>query len=63
MGGREGPLEVSDGVGDDVAFDDEDGVVGELGEVHKAVLLHVVVAALVHPRVVHPDLHTHKSGA
>ncbi len=56
-------MEVSDGVGDDVAFDDEDGVVGELGEVHKAVLLHVVVAALVHPRVVHPDLHTHKSGA
>ena len=25
------PLEISDGVGDDVAFDDEHGVLGELG--------------------------------
>ena len=42
------PLEVADGVGDDVALDDQDGVGGQLLQVHGPIVPYVHVAALVH---------------
>ena len=51
-----GHLQISDRVCDYVAFHNENSISGELGEVHLAVMLYILIAALVHARVVKANL-------